>query len=288
MELSIELFDQIVGALGGSGASEPNASGRDPEQRRTARINLAADVQIVPHGVASARPRSGKLLSLSRSGAAVLDWASMKAGDKIVLHLPRTGGAAVPVVCMVRNTRLSGGQFRLGVQFLCTAEDSGPDMMRGVDGLHGRSTDPKGVDVIEQIALNGINPARAGRAHRVSVNVQALMSPFANGTAGPMQVVTVRDISPGGGVCILQHEEIASGQQFVLQLARRAGKPLTILCTVVDCRRLDDAQFRIGAKFETKVTQTSTTVGGDDDDDDDDELTGVRRLFMRVRRWFAA
>jgi hypothetical protein len=63
---------------------------------------------------------------------------------------------------------------------------------------------------------------------------------------------------------------------------------LTILCTVVDCRRLDDAQFRIGAKFETKVTQTSTTVGGDDDDDDDDELTGVRRLFMRVRRWFAA
>jgi hypothetical protein len=29
-------------------------------------------------------------------------------------------------------------------------------------------------------------------------------------------------------------------------------------------------------------------VGGDDDDDDDDELTGVRRLFMRVRRWFAA
>jgi hypothetical protein len=291
MELSIELFDQIASALGGAAAAECGAGGgaaaapatpkRDPENRRAARINLAADVQIVPYGVTSARPRTVKLLSLSRAGAAVLDWASMKAGEKIVLHLPREGGATVPIVCMVCNTRLSGGQFRLGVQFLSTAENTGPGMVRGVDGLVGRAASSGDVDVIEQLALNGIDPARASREHRVNLNMQALMSPFENGVAGPMHVVTVRDISPGGGVCILEHEEMERGRQFVLQVPRRAGKALTMLCTVMDCRRMDDAQFRIGAKFETKVTQTTGPT-------DDDGRRRQRGVFARVRRWFAA
>ena len=278
MELSIELFEQIVGALGaGSAAGTPQG---DAEKRRAARINLDVEVEIVPHGVASARPRKVKLLSLSRSGAAVRDWASMQAGEKIVLHLPKAGGGAVPVVCMVRNTRLSGGEFRLGVQFLSTVEKTGPEMLRGVSGIVGRAVSAGNIDVIEQVALNGVDPTRTGREHRANVNVQALMSPFENGAAGPMHVVTVRDISPGGGVCVLDHEEMRRDQQFVLQIPRKAGKPLTMLCTVADCRRLDDVQFRIGARFETKVAEATS--------EDDEEPTGVRRLFTRVRRWFAA
>src|SRR5687767_9236783 len=109
MELTTELFDQIVTALGA--ADQARAAAHDGEIRRAARLNLAAQVEMVRHGVTTAQPRAVKLLSLSRSGAAVLDWGTMHSGEKVVLHLPKGGGATVPVVCMVKNTRLSGGEF---------------------------------------------------------------------------------------------------------------------------------------------------------------------------------
>ena len=273
MELNNELFDQIVTALGA--AAQRRQTKTDAEKRRAARLTLAADVLIERYGMATAHPRTVKLLSLSRSGAAVLDHGTMRAGDKVILHLPKPGGATVPLVCVVANTRVTGGQFRLGMQFLSTAEQTGPAMLRAANGIVSRPVSEGQVHVLDQIALNGVDPAKSGRDHRVELNVQALMSPYNQVLAGTMSFVTLKDISPGGGLCVLQHEELKRDDQFVLQVPRPQGKPLTMLCTVVDCRRFDDAQFRVGARFETKVCDAPA----------DAPKPG---LVARLRRWLAA
>jgi hypothetical protein len=273
MELANELFDQVVGALGAS--AQLQQSKRDAEQRRAARLTIAADVVIERYGMAASQPRTVKLLSLSRTGAAVLDNGTMRSGDKVILHLPKPGGASVPLVCMVANTRVSGGAFRLGMQFLSTAEQTGPAVLRAANGIVSRPVSEGHVHVLDQIALNGVDPTKSGREHRVELNVQALMSPYTEGLAATLNVVTLKDISPGGGLCVLHHEELKREDQFVLQVPRPQGKPLTMLCTVVDCRRLNDAQFRIGARFETKLSESPSPAE-------------KRGLIARLRRWLAA
>jgi hypothetical protein len=273
MELTTELFDQIVNALGA--ADQARAAGRDADNRRAARLNLAAQVQMVRHGVTTAQPRTVKLLSLSRSGAAVLDWGTMQAGEKVILHLPRGGGGTVPVVCMVKNTRLSGAEFRLGVQFLSANEQTGAPVLRGVDGIVNKPVHAGQVDVLDVIAAKGVDPTKAGREHRVELNVQGLLSNFCNGQAGPMHFVTVKDISPGGGVCVIQPAEMTKGERFVLQVPRQNGAPLTMLGTVVDCKCLDDTNFRIGARFETKLIDQHADAP-------------PKGLLNKLRRWLAA
>jgi len=100
MELTTELFDQIVKALGAAeaathaGATNPaTPESADAHARRgAARLNLAAQVQMARYGMTNAQPRNVKLLSLSRSGAAVLDWGTLQAGERVILHLPTGGG----------------------------------------------------------------------------------------------------------------------------------------------------------------------------------------------------
>ena len=274
MELTTELFDQIVTALGA--ADQARGAAHDGENRRAARLNLAAQVAMVRYNVTTAQPRNVKLLSLSRSGAAVLDWGTMQAGEKVVLHLPTGGGATVPVVCMVKNTRLSGGEFRLGVQFLSANEQTGAPVLRGVDGIVNQPVHEGQVDVLDEIAAKGIDPRKTGREHRVELNVQALLSSFSDGQAGPMHFATVKDISAGGGVCVIQAGEMAKDERFVLQVPRKKGAPLTMLCTVVDCKSLDDTTFRIGARFETKLL------------DERADAPTPKGLINKLRRWWAA
>jgi hypothetical protein len=273
MELETKLFDQIVTALGA--ADDAGAAARDADNRRAARLNLAAQVQMVRFGVTTAQPRNVKLLSLSRSGAAVLDWGTMQAGEKVILHLPKGGGATVPVVCMVKNTRLSGAEFRLGVQFLSANEETGAPVLRGVDGIVNRPVHEGHVNVLDAIATCGVDPIKTGREHRVELNVQALLCSFGDSHTGPMHFVTVKDISQGGGVCVIQPAEMAKGEQFVLQVPRQKGAPLTMLCTVVDCKSLDDTNFRIGARFETKLL-------------DQQAEEPPKGIFNKLRRWLAA
>ena len=92
-----------------------------------------------------------------------------------------------------------------------------------------------------------------GREKRVELNAQALMSSYCDGRAGTMYLVTVKDISPGGGVCVLQPDPMKRDEQFLLQIPRQQGKPLMLICTVADCRPLDDGNFRIGARFEARL-----------------------------------
>ena len=55
---------------------------------------------------------------------------------------------------------------------------------------------------------------------------------------------------------------------------RRKGKPLTMICTVVDTRRIDDDNVRIGARFVTRLP--------------DGTRTPAHGLVGRLRQWFAA
>jgi hypothetical protein len=283
MELAKELFDQIVAALAQKGAREPGEPERHHEQRSSSRIAISADVMLTPHGVMGAKQRQAKLRSLSRTGAAVIDHLTRQAGDKLVLYLPKPDGQSVPIVCMVMNTRISGEGFRVGMKFLSRAEQTGPAMIRSAQGLINRPVNPGQLHILDAIAWNG--PARATvvgdagdgaarpeqREQRVEINVQAMMSPYEDGRSGAIEFVTVKDISADGGVCILRAEAMKRDEQFLLQIPRPQGKPLTLICTVVGCRRLDDDNFRIGARYETRLSMHDTGGGG---------------WFKRLRRWF--
>ena len=61
----------------------------------------------------------------------------------------------------------------------------------------------------------------------------------------------------------------------MLQIPRPKGAPLTMLCTVVDCKSLDDTNFRIGARFETKLLDQRGRVL-------------PKGLLNKLRRWLAA
>jgi len=279
MELSAELFDQVVAGLGGP-APAPSvsaAAGTPPkpadERRRIARLTVATDVMVTPFGVAVSNPRPVRIQSLSRTGAAILDQRTMQTGDKIVLHLPRPDLTLVPIACEVRNSRLSGSGFRIGVEFLSHVEHTGaPAMLRGADGVVQRQAGPGQHSVIDDIA-EGRAVARGGRDSRVEVNVAAMASRYVDGRTHDMWAVTIKDISPGGGVCVIQPDEMKRGEQFVLQIPRRRGKPLMMLCTVVDCRVVKDGTCRVGARFVTRLSA---------------EDKPPPSLLGRVYRWFAA
>src|SRR5436305_176128 len=84
----------------------------------------------------------------------------------------------------------------------------------------------------------GINATRAGErltakdgAARVRLNLQGLVKPAGADRAAPMTYVTVKDISLAGEVSIVHPTILRDGEQFVLQVPRTAGKPLTLPCT---------------------------------------------------------
>src|SRR3954468_6055740 len=184
MELGKELFDQIVAGLGAARAGGSQPQPRQPEQRSADRLAISAEVKITSHGVIAAKATPAKLRSLSRSGAAVLDGLARQAGDKIVLYLPKAGGEAIPIVCAVMNTRMSGGEFRLGVKFLSRAEQTGSVMLRGADGLVSRPTDPGSTEILDLIAEGKVPLAPLGptiREQRVELNAQAMMSTYRDG-----------------------------------------------------------------------------------------------------------
>jgi hypothetical protein len=272
MELTTDLFEQIVRGLGGGRGLEATA-GAGSEKRRGDRLALTATVTIVPFGAAQATPRAVKLRSLSRSGAAILDWGTMQAGDKVVLHLPKGAGETIPVVCGVKNSRLCGGEFRIGMQFLSRAEQMGAPLLRAADGVAKRPVTEDPLAIIDAIADGRVH-GTANRNERIELNLKALMSPYKDGKAGEMAWVLVKDISVGGGVCVVQPDEMKRDEQFILQLPRGQGKPLTMICTVVESRRMDEENFRVGARFETRLPDGS-------------QLASIG-FVGKIRRWFAA
>jgi hypothetical protein len=190
---------------------------------------------------------------------------------------------AIPIVCMVMNTRLlSNGQFRIGVQFLNRTEQTGAPMLRGADGLISRP-ETSATEILDAIAAgaktlatttddkSAAKPAQAGkgagkekgsseargqvaRQDRVELNVEGICCSYSEGRTGPLNLLTVKDISLDGGICVVQPEPMQRGEQFMLQIPRKEGKPLLLICTAVGCRRLEDNTFRIGARYESRLS----------------------------------
>jgi hypothetical protein len=277
MELDAELFEQIIAAIGAQRDAAESPDGA--WQRSAARYVVAADVRLEPYGLRSPRPRRVKLRSHSRTGESILDTVPAQPGERILIHLPKPDGNDVPIVCVIRNIRMSGPEFRIGMQFVSQAEQTGPQVVRGTDGLINRPQETGPLDVLDRIARDrpmhpGTGPT-GDRDERVVINAQGMMCSYSDGRTGPVYFVNVKDISPAGGVCIVQPEPMERGEQFVLQIPRRQGSALTLICTVIACRRLDDDSFRIGARFVTTLLRDVTKAGRDG-------------IFERVRRWFAA
>jgi hypothetical protein len=85
------------------------------------------------------------------------------------------------------------------------------------------------------------------RSTRVGVRSRASIVPYTNGVAREGVGVELRDFSHRG-IRFLHSARLARGDQFVLELPQREGKPVHILCTVMHCRTTPEG-FSTGAEF---------------------------------------
>lgn len=105
---------------------------------------------------------------------------------------------------------------------------------------------------------NGRDKRRAPRAEQQATVV---ITPVAGTPARPQPTkalsVTVRNFSSRGAAVIL-NQYLPKGEQFVLRLARVGSpKPVSILCTVAHCRRINPTMFVVGAEFACVVDENN-------------------------------
>jgi len=278
MKLTAPLFNQVVAALGPA-REEPEPAGADAasaaEKRGDRRLAFDTGVLMKPHGVESAQPRMVRLQNLSRSGAAVLDGVTRQIGEKVVLYLPRDDGSTIPLVCAVMNTRMSGGAFRLGMQFV--ALDEQPEQKRG--GRGARNGERKRQHVLDELALHGVDPAPADDEAPVRVDAQGLMCGDEYGHRGLTRFVTLHEVSRAGTVSVLHPELLARGVRFTLQLACPSGEMLTMSCTTTDSRFIDESNCLIQARFDVRPGPGSGRA---------EEAAARSGLMGRLKKWFAA
>ena len=73
-----------------------------------------------------------------------------------------------------------------------------------------------------------------------------------DGVAAPMTLALV-DISTGG-LGALHSQPLRVGEQFQIPLTREAGdEPLSLICTVVRCEKMDEDLYGIGFEFHSSV-----------------------------------
>jgi hypothetical protein len=85
-------------------------------------------------------------------------------------------------------------------------------------------------------------------AARMEVQAQVKVMPYRDGKTDKPFTSLTRDLS-FKGIGLLQGRQSARGSQFVIELPRRNGESLAMLCTVMFCRELADGVFNIGASF---------------------------------------
>jgi hypothetical protein len=95
------------------------------------------------------------------------------------------------------------------------------------------------------------------RCHRIAINASIPIELILDGRRSPAIDVTVRDFSTRG-MCLLYHSPLENGQQFICILRRHSGGHVALLCTVVQCRRLTDKFFGIGAEFTCTLAHATT------------------------------
>lgn len=90
------------------------------------------------------------------------------------------------------------------------------------------------------------------RTPRVSSIQGATIRGYDPGEDSIAMPVGIKDLSPAG-VCILQYQPLAPGQQFIVALPTRDGGSMNILCTIRWCRAVNEALYAMGAAFTAVV-----------------------------------
>lgn len=61
------------------------------------------------------------------------------------------------------------------------------------------------------------------------------------------------------GVGITHTRPMNSGRKFIIRMPRDTGSPITVICSVTQCRPLDGGVFHIGASFDHVMGTTQAT-----------------------------
>lgn len=67
--------------------------------------------------------------------------------------------------------------------------------------------------------------------------------------------VGIGDLSPRG-LSIIYSAPLTRGEQFVVHLSSKGGKPVSLLCTVAHCRQTAPHEFAVGAEFTCVLDQS--------------------------------
>jgi hypothetical protein len=240
MELSDDLFADIrkTLGLGGDDAGEPPIEGgggmRSGRERRATRADASrtrAEIELPGSVVPRRRVR---LIDLGRRGVSFFDNRTWAAGDKFVMHLPRSAEHVIPLLCIVRNVRTADEWFRVGAEFVNHYESTAIAVGR---------------DDLGTVGTLEVDPVRrAPRTKFYNAPAPAQLHTFEMETAGPILEADVVDLSEGGAGLICS-SALPPGRKLMVRLCPPNGKTMTRMCEVVSCRRNDAGGYRIGTRF---------------------------------------
>jgi hypothetical protein len=239
MELSDELFEDIRKTMGlaGSEVGEPPiaAAAKDrAKMRRASRSDASrtrAEIEIPDTPVPR---RMVRLIDLGRRGASFFDNHAWSAGQKFVLHLPRTPKHLIPLLCIVRNVRPVEDWLRIGAEFINYYESAAIAIARDDLGAEG------------SVEVDSVR--RAPRTRFKKAPAPAQLHTYEFDTAGPILEADVVDLSDGGAGLLCAHQ-LPPGRKLMVRLCPPGGKTMTRMAEVVSCRRNDAGGYRIGTRF---------------------------------------
>jgi hypothetical protein len=243
MELSDDLFTDIRKTMGlrdadageppiaPSGGGDGARAGRIRRVSRSDASRMRAEIEIPGTLIP---PRRVRLIDLGRRGVSFYDNRAWAAGQKLVVHLPRSPEHVIPLLCVVRNVRSVQEWFRIGVEFVHHYEGSAVAVARDDIGAQGT------------LELDPVRRAPRTRFNKAPAPAQ--LHTFEMETAGPIVEADVVDLSDGGVGLICAHQ-LPPGRKLMVRLCPPGGKPMTRMCEVVSCRRNDAGGYRIGTRF---------------------------------------
>ena len=240
MELSDQLFADIRKTLR---LGECDDSACPSSGRRGGRTDGAHVKVEIEHVGARQGRHAITLLDLAKRGVSLLDDRAWGAGEKFAMYLPRTSKHVIRFLCVVRNSRVVDGQFRIGAEFVDEREAPSTMVIRSPQAMAAAAALEAATADAEASAGR-----RTPRKRFAKSAAWAQLHTFENGAAGPILEADVVDLSEGG-VGFICARKLDVGQKLMVRCSRMGEKAVTRMCEVVTCRATDAAEFRIGTRF---------------------------------------
>jgi c-di-GMP-binding flagellar brake protein YcgR len=109
------------------------------------------------------------------------------------------------------------------------------------------------------------DPIDRRRSPRIRQRGKFDIRPILPDGVGPATTLVLYDISTGG-LGALHSQPLRVGEQFQIPLTREAGdQPLSLVCTVVRCEKMDEDLYSVGFEFNSSVAavdQASRQITG--------------------------